>query len=153
MGNESTVQRAGSKHHSRGSEQRDESEERLSIAPEELPAEFGSISTLLLAVWKLFNRSSVSSYYVPSMIFLELGHSFNQWTFTVNAEKVVCSLFLTCFSYKFQILCRFFVCFHLFLLLNFLKILANIWHNIFSVKRGEQENILLIESKLDQCFF
>lgn len=77
MGNESTVQRAGSKNHSRESERLDGNEERLSIAPEYLPAEFGSIFTLLFAVWKSFNRYSVSSYYVPSMFFLELGHSFN----------------------------------------------------------------------------
>lgn len=51
MGNESAVQRAGSKNHSRESARLDENEERLSVAPEYLPAEFGSIFTLLFAVW------------------------------------------------------------------------------------------------------
>lgn len=38
-------------------------------------------------MWKSLNEGFVSSYCVPGMIFLELGHGFSQWTYIVNAEK------------------------------------------------------------------
>lgn len=54
------------------------------------------------------NKYFVSSYCVPSVVFfLELGHNFSQKTVIDSAEKVLCSLFLSCFSQKFQIFCRF----------------------------------------------